>query len=58
MGSISTRKKGPKLGMYYQKSDWGEGNTEVNVRRKKSCRHLTSVKNIFGPFKITPFKLV
>ena len=52
VGSISTRNKGAKLGMYYQKSDWGggEGNTEVNVRRKKSCRHLTSVKNIFWTF--------
>ena len=35
-GSISTRKKGAKLGIYYQKSDWGGGGggTEVNVRRK------------------------
>ena len=32
-GSIWTRKKGAKLGMYYQKSDWG-GNTEVKVRKK------------------------
>ena len=24
-GSISTRKKGAKLGMHYQKSDWGGG---------------------------------
>ena len=35
-GSISTRKKGAKLGMHYQKSDsWGGGgNTEVNVLEK------------------------
>ena len=24
-GSISTGKKGAKLGLHYQKSDWGEG---------------------------------
>ena len=34
-GSISTRKKGAKLGMHYQKSDWGGGgDTEVNVLEK------------------------
>ena len=36
-GSISTRKKGAKLGMHYQKSDsWGGGggNTEDNVIEK------------------------
>ena len=33
-GSISTRKKGAKLGMHYQKSDGGGGDAEVNVGRK------------------------
>ena len=35
-GSISTRKKGAKLGMHYQKSDWGGGgeDPEVNVLEK------------------------
>ena len=34
-GSISTRKKGTKLGMHYQKSELGGGGgTEVNVRIK------------------------
>ena len=49
-GSISTRNKGAKLRMYYQKSDGEGGGTEVNVRRKKSCRHLTLVKGIFWTF--------
>ena len=36
-GSISTRKKGAKLGMHYQKSDsWGGGGEHGSQRARKN----------------------
>ena len=35
-GSISTRKKGAKLGMHYQKSDWGGGGGHGSQRARKN----------------------
>ena len=50
-GSISTRKKGTKLGMHYQKSELGGGGPGSQRAYKKSCRHLKPVKNIFFTFQ-------
>ena len=41
--SISTGKKGAKLGLHYQKSDWGEGHGSIVYALTVSQEHFLEV---------------